>query len=379
MVSLYVFVLFSTYLNSLASLSSPARAIFQEIFQDYEKNIRPVMNDSQSTVVTFRIRYIYIRTVNSAEESINLEFDYEMTWTDEFLSWHPSDFGDPVASLAVLQNLIWQPDITLDGLLSTSPLIPYDKLRARIDYDGRVSVSDPQVLTMSCVMKIDLFPFDVQTCTMGFGSWVYDSSEVKLQASNLSAADLGKVVGNKDWTVVSFESVHTDFVDAVGSYSALYFTLILKRNPAYYISVIIIPTFITTTLCLLGTFAPSSDVHREEKAELGLTTLLSLAIILSMVAEDMPKSTTLPLLGYFVMIELLICSTATLISIIMTFFHQRIVNGGIPPPKLCRRSRSNGQKRVHASKCIVSYNARPKRAQAYGKMNNSTSCTPSAA
>uniref|UniRef100_A0A914VAL2 Neurotransmitter-gated ion-channel ligand-binding domain-containing protein n=1 Tax=Plectus sambesii TaxID=2011161 RepID=A0A914VAL2_9BILA len=122
--------------------------------------------------------------MNGAQESIEVHIDYQMTWIDEHLTWHPSDFADPIMSLVVPQSDIWQPDITLYDLLESIPLIPEEKLKARVDFDGRVTVYNPQIMTIWCKMKIDLFPFDSQKCRMAFGPWVYQQNEVAIEESN---------------------------------------------------------------------------------------------------------------------------------------------------------------------------------------------------
>jgi hypothetical protein len=82
------------------------------------------------------------------------------------------------------------------------------------------------------------------------------------------------------------------------TYSDLKYTLGLKRMPAYYMLVLIVPSFLLTSLCIIGIFMPNSSLgERNEKMTLGLTTLLSMAVILNITADAMPKSAGLPLLG----------------------------------------------------------------------------------
>lgn len=53
-----------------------------------------------------------------------------------------------------------------------------------------------------------------------------------------------------------------------------------------------------TTLSLVGFFTPfDNDGNRVERVTLGLTTLLSLAVMLNIVGDEMPKSANLPQLG----------------------------------------------------------------------------------
>jgi xanthine/uracil/vitamin C permease (AzgA family) len=58
------------------------------------------------------------------------------------------------------------------------------------------------------------------------------------------------------------------------------------------------PPFLITCLNIIGVFAPFNDGgEREEKVTMGLTTLLTMAVILMIITDQMPKSSITPLLG----------------------------------------------------------------------------------
>jgi uncharacterized membrane protein len=61
----------------------------------------------------------------------------------------------------------------------------------------------------------------------------------------------------------------------------------------------VLPSFIITTLAIVGIFSPFNDEgQREEKVTMGLTTLLTMAVILLIITDQMPKSSErMPLLG----------------------------------------------------------------------------------
>ena len=77
------------------------------------------------------------------------------------------------------------------------------------------------------------------------------------------------------------------------------FTLELKRKPLFYIFNLIIPSLVVTLICILGLFAPSSSGGgRTEKVTLGITTILALSIILLVIGDQIPRtSTVIPRIG----------------------------------------------------------------------------------
>ena len=85
----------------------------------------------------------------------------------------------------------------------------------------------------------------------------------------------------------------------------LTFSLTMKRKSDYYTYTLIIPTVIISLLTIVGLFTPSNgkiriflkisrifsvSLEREEKVSMGLTSLLSVAIMLTMISDQMPKN-----------------------------------------------------------------------------------------
>lgn len=40
---------------------------------------------------------------------------------------------------------------------------------AEIQYDGRIKLSVPAILSISCIMDMTMYPFDTQRCNLEFG------------------------------------------------------------------------------------------------------------------------------------------------------------------------------------------------------------------
>ena len=49
-----------------------------------------------------------------------------------------------------------------------------------VKYNGDVTWLTPALLIAKCPMNIKYFPFDEQKCTLEFGSWTYDGSQINL-------------------------------------------------------------------------------------------------------------------------------------------------------------------------------------------------------
>ncbi len=81
-------------------------------------------------------------------------------------------------------------------------------------------------------------------------------------------------------------------------YVDVFYDIVITRKPDYYITTFIWPSFLITCISIIGVFSPFNDRgKREERVTMGLTTLLTMAIILTIITQQMPKSSNTPLLG----------------------------------------------------------------------------------
>jgi len=199
------------------------------------------------------------------------------------------------------------------------------------------------VHTNNCVMKNDAFPFDEQECIITVTSWKYPAhliSMVYKHQNNTRARN-----NNTEWEILPFTNSTIDFRRELepknedGLFRNVKYHIKLKRKSAYYVWVIIVPTFIISALSIAGIFAPfSNNGARQEKVTLGLTTLLTLTIILSLVTDNMPKGTHLPVLGVFIFVGLMICTLSMAVSAALMLLHQRATTRAWKMPNWMKKS-----------------------------------------
>uniref|UniRef100_A0A914WW63 Neurotransmitter-gated ion-channel ligand-binding domain-containing protein n=1 Tax=Plectus sambesii TaxID=2011161 RepID=A0A914WW63_9BILA len=261
--------------------------------------VRSVKNQSSITHVTVSMVINSIVSINEQEEKIELLTWTTLSWTDEFLQWNPIDFGG-CEMINTLASSVWMPDYFVVNLLESEDIVSENLLYAVILNNGTIFSSVPLHATLRCTMDITQFPFDTQNCTITAGTWMYTSDRVMLHMfKDVPENAAGVLQGSSEFETISFMAEEHTHVDMNETFSELRFILILKRRPEYYVYVLFIPSFLLTMLCIIGIFTPtSSEGNRNEKMTLGLTTLLSMAVILNITADAMPKSAKgLPLLG----------------------------------------------------------------------------------
>uniref|UniRef100_A0A914VBC6 Uncharacterized protein n=1 Tax=Plectus sambesii TaxID=2011161 RepID=A0A914VBC6_9BILA len=260
-------------------------------------------------------------------------------WTDEFLRWDVSDFDPNCTSIKTRARKLWTPDAVFVNTLELTQVVSPDQLWLSVTNEGQVSMTLASFVTLRCSMEISDFPFDTQRCPLTVAIWTYEKKELKL---NLYAPPtLSDVISHSsEFKTISLDAMEIDNMDTNQTFSELHYTLVLKRFPEYYIFVIIIPSLLLTSLCIIGIFTPSSNIfERNERVTLGLTTLLSMAVILNIVADQMPKSSEgLPLLGYFILSQIGVCGLAIILSTIEILLHQRANTRAWNVPQLLAKS-----------------------------------------
>ncbi|CAD6186907.1 unnamed protein product [Caenorhabditis auriculariae] len=267
------------------SVCCQQKELLKFLFKDYHKELRPVKDESSGpTNVTVQLYFKQIQKVQENDQIITLYCWIEEYWSDEFLMWDPEEF-DGVSSLHVPSDMIWKPDL-------------------------------------------------LQTCFIMLASWSYDGSQIMLQTAEepteapldlknrTNLAILTHYIPNMEWKLVDFRyRSNLKYYDCCPNpYPDISYFFAIKRNPSYYLFTLIIPSAFITIVTVIGFFTPhSSTGENTEKVSLGVTALLSLAIILMMVSDKLPAtSNSVPLLGQyyigliFIMFLATYCTTFTL-------------------------------------------------------------------
>lgn len=162
-------------------------------------------------------------------------------------------------------------------------------------YDGQITWDSPAITKSSCVVDVSYFPFDNQQCNLTFGSWTYNGNQIDIDMG-MDSGDLSDFVENVEWEVHGMPAAKNVITYGCCSdpYPDITYTLLLKRRSSFYIFNLLIPCVMISFLAPLGFFLPADS---GEKVSLGVTVLLALTVFQLMVAESMPPSESVPLIG----------------------------------------------------------------------------------
>ncbi|OQR70023.1 euronal acetylcholine receptor subunit alpha-7-like, partial [Tropilaelaps mercedesae] len=157
--------------------ASPAEEkLIHVMLTNYESNSRPVTHTADSLIVNLSYTPVKLEALDVDENEMVLHGWMQMSWKDHQLRWNVSDH-DGITHLNLPIESLWKPDIKLYN----APESSVENTLALVHNDGTVMWVPPVTGQIACDFTVTWFPFDVQQCTLVFGSWTYDKTKIDLQ------------------------------------------------------------------------------------------------------------------------------------------------------------------------------------------------------
>ncbi|XP_070540515.1 neuronal acetylcholine receptor subunit alpha-3-like [Ptychodera flava] len=336
----------------------------KDIFDGYNKHIRPVVQYNQTLILEFGLSITQILDVHEKKQVVITSCWAEQIWHDYRLEWDPSNYSE-MDFVVVPSEWVWKPDVVLENSASGNYEIP-DSRFVTIESDGSVYLTPPSIFEIPCTMDIQFFPFDVQHCQLHFGPWEYTYDQIRLQPM-ADTVIKGKYTENTEWHLGNATvALLTDYSDSDPdeAYSVLVYTLVLERRPLYYIINIVVPCLLMALLTLL-VFCLHPDSG--EKMTLSISILIAMSVFSLLVADIMPPtSETVPLIAQYVLFNMYLVAGSIVVSVTVLSLHHRQTYAlrmhpwvrklflDIFPTILCMRPCCSGEKGQHSADFPIS-------------------------
>ncbi|XP_075342905.1 neuronal acetylcholine receptor subunit alpha-10-like [Odontesthes bonariensis] len=295
-----------------------AQKLLNDLFSNYTNALRPVEDTDNIINVTLQITLSQIIDMDERNQILSTYLWIRQVWMDAYLTWRKEDY-DGLDTIRIPSSYVWRPDIVLynsaDDEFSSSM-----ETNVVLRHDGQVMWDQPAITKSSCLVDVAFFPFDVQHCHLTFGSWTHNGNQMDL-FNALDSADLSDFVPNVEWEVLGMPAKKNVILYGCCSdpYPDITFTLHLKRRASFYIFNLLIPCMMISFLAPLGFFLPADS---GEKVSLGVTVLLALTVFQLLVAESMPPSESVPLIGkYYIATMTMVTASTALTIFIMNVHH----------------------------------------------------------
>ncbi|XP_056409713.1 neuronal acetylcholine receptor subunit alpha-9 [Hyla sarda] len=295
-----------------------AYKLMNDLFANYSNALRPVEDMDKAMNVTLQVTLSQIIDMDERNQILMAYLWIRQVWFDAYLRWNKEDY-DGLDTIRIPSSYVWRPDIVLynnaddqfTGSMETNVVIRYD---------GQIMWDSPAITKSSCKVDVSFFPFDGQQCRLTFGSWTYNGNQIDI-LNHLDTGDLTDFVENVEWEVLGMPAKKNVITYGCCSepYPDVTYTLMLKRRASFYIFNLLLPCVMISFLAPLGFYLPADS---GEKVSLGVTVLLALTVFQLLVAESMPPSENVPLIGkYYIATMTMITASTALTIFIMNIHH----------------------------------------------------------
>lgn len=328
-VSLIYYLLIIRLEFTCCSNISQVESLYSDLFSNYNKKIFPFMNHSDTVYVGISAGIVSINNFDEITGELDVTFVLFIEWTDERLTWKPSDYGGK-RSLVVEAGDVWRPRFSVvesfDGLLDIGNLSSLLRLHA----NGSVKWRFCKLLKIFCSVDVKYFPFDTQFCSITLVGNNYFLHELFIYVKDESV-DLYRFTTNSFWNLQS--AILKNSTISPNDYTAQEFPpdmeikLTLQRRNDFFDVYIIIPVIFLGFLNNLVFVMPTSS---GERTSVAMTALLSFVVYMDMVNENLPKSSDPVAYIYYYIIFLMTYSSVVIVLCIISL---RIYDrpGNVPP------------------------------------------------
>uniref|UniRef100_A0A3Q3A6W7 Neurotransmitter-gated ion-channel ligand-binding domain-containing protein n=1 Tax=Kryptolebias marmoratus TaxID=37003 RepID=A0A3Q3A6W7_KRYMA len=286
------------------------------LFQELEKNlfskslVRPVASFSDSMNITLSVTVVGILGV------VMDLFGVLQEWDIPGLSWDEQKCG--AKRVSVPRDKLWVPDVLIAEFLDEdkSPKPPYVYLYNT----GHVFDDKPVRVVSSCQLGIYNFPFDIQNCSLTFGSYLHFATDIRMFPGNTAAEILQEsrdvMDSNGEWELADI-GVDLSMLELdVGEYSEIKYSVIIRRRPTLYVVNLLVPSCFLITVDLFSFLLPPQSVDR---ASFKMTLILGYTVFLLIMNDLLPATgETTPLINVFFSISLALMVASLLETVFIT-------------------------------------------------------------
>ncbi|CAH8646170.1 unnamed protein product, partial [Schistosoma intercalatum] len=318
---------------------------------------RPV-NDSKIKVdVRYGLQLFQILDLDENKQILRTNCWCMHKWTDSLLRWNESEYGN-IKTVRIFPSQIWTPDIKLYNF-ADERLREYRDARVVVSSNGETLWLPQALFKSTCEVEITYFPFDTQICMLEFGSLTYDRTQMDIlwwipdspPIEEMPYLDFSDYVPSNEWRTdgekerevhhvnrtIQIRSVkkHRRRSQTVGNevitreYPVLRYLIRLRRNPSFYVFMLVIPCVLLSSLTLVVFWLPPES---PAKMMLGMNIFVAFFVLLLLLAESTPSAVkNFPLIGVFFCLNMIMITLSTFLATMVIHLYFRGDRKGAVP------------------------------------------------
>ncbi|CAC5382804.1 unnamed protein product [Mytilus coruscus] len=259
------------------------------VTRDYNKYIRkPTVNKSEPIEVEIEIAPYTVHSLDMKNQILITSVGIKMSWTDEFLTWNKSTYGE-TNKISVPISKIWNPDVILTNYADKSNIFEDNDKLVNIYSNGLVERHDIIKVKTYCFVDSTRYPFETETCTLNFAAQHLDNKEQMLSI-RLPDHFLNLYKSNGEWHISKPDKIktYTTIENVNGrNFSVVILHIEMDRRQTYYVWKFLVPTITMTMINIVTFFIP---VTSGAKVPLSTFVLFVLTGITELFNESLPSS-----------------------------------------------------------------------------------------
>ncbi|XP_052231622.1 acetylcholine receptor subunit beta-like isoform X1 [Dreissena polymorpha] len=295
------------------------------LFNGYE----PLQRPSENIQVNISLNLITVNNLEIKDQKLSTSGFFQMQWTDSRLEWN-STYGN-IRFMFSTETYVWTPKIAIENSVNDLEVFSDENSLIRLISTGKALWTPGGVFETSCDADVTYYPLDTQECSITLTTWAYTSNEITLGFLNTSFM-LDNYQENGEWELVgtssSRESAQRSKEESY-TYDRLRFTMKLKRRPLYHILNTIFPVILMSCLIVFVFKLPPES---GERVGMSLTVLLAYAVYLTLIADNIPRtSTSASILSSYLTIILMLSTLSVVFTIVVLDIYFNHADDETPP------------------------------------------------
>ena len=316
----FIVAVFSIFYRCTGMSYSYKRALYTNLTTNYNKDIPPILDQRNVVFVRMSLKVVSLNDIDEVSEQFSVSAFFTINWQDQLMVWKPADYGG-ITQLRISLDNVWIPEIILLNPTEKLKSLGTDWNKIRYHSTGQADWYPGDLLKASCTINVYYFPFDTQVCDLVMQVYGYGINEIKLFSSR-DDVDLSGMAPHNAWIISKTEAYVTEFF----STSRVIFRFHFERRPQFVVVIVILPILF---MCLLNVMVFLLPVDSGERIGFAITVLLAIAVYMTIVSDNLPKtSEPLPLISYL----LIICLGVSVLITVVTVLNLRLFHKDINEP-----------------------------------------------
>ena len=287
-------------------------SLIENLFSGYLNYVIPRENSNVPLNVSINPFILLIDKVDVKRQTFAARIYFELTWTDKLLIWRPERYSG-IEKIHVPYSMVWTPDVCIAGDLGDYTDIGKAGTVVVVHNTGLVVFWPTKMFEITCVVEIQNYPFDEQSCEIDLSSWAFDDKFMKMVAAN-DSINVDMLTPSGEWQVVKQFAFYKSVEHADMRFDHVIFPFRLRRRWQFIMLNTFFPTLCTSLLSLLCFCLPNES---GERVGLSISIFLTLAVFMTVTSGKLPETANaVSLLGAYVALQLAWSGMTILLTVI---------------------------------------------------------------